>query len=260
MRKPIFDVIRAQRGKGFTQKEVEAIDQMLDTLGIPRDEAPVVNPKPKNLPESVAPTDDVGLDNPNDFFSSVKASLFRNSLKPDQKKGLEAVLAAAKDAGWPLAFVAYGLATAYHETAYTMQPVVEAFWLSESWRERNLRYYPYHGRGYVQLTWKDNYERADNELGLQGRLIAWDPVGQREVWRYQHAGPWNGGVLATAGNLVFQGRADGRLLAYDAVSGERLWDFNAGLGISAPPIGVVTMIPSTSASTKKMMTWLNSTG
>lgn len=172
MRKPIFDVIRAQRGKGFTQKEVEAIDQMLDTLGIPRDEAPVVNPKPKNLPESVAPTDDVGLDNPNDFFSSVKASLFRNSLKPDQKKGLEAVLAAAKDAGWPLAFVAYGLATAYHETAYTMQPVVEAFWLSESWRERNLRYYPYHGRGYVQLTWKDNYERADNELGLQGRLIA----------------------------------------------------------------------------------------
>ncbi len=79
-------------------------------------------------------------------------------------KGLEAVLGAAKAAGWPLAFTAYALATACHETAYTMQPVREAFWLSENWRRTHLRYYPFYGRGYVQLTWKANYERADREL------------------------------------------------------------------------------------------------
>jgi hypothetical protein len=80
------------------------------------------------------------------------------------------VLSAAKEVGWPVAFTAYALATACHETAYTMQPVREAFWLPESWRSKNLRYHPFYGRGYVQLTWKDNYVRADRELGLGGRL------------------------------------------------------------------------------------------
>ena len=62
--------------------------------------------------------------------------------------------------------LAYILATAYWETARTMKPVVEAFWLSEEWRSRNLRYYPWHGRGYVQLTWLANYLRAGKELDL----------------------------------------------------------------------------------------------
>lgn len=55
---------------------------------------------------------------------------------------------------------AYVLATTQWETAHTFKPVKEAFWLNEGWRERNLkRYYPYYGRGYVQLTWKKNYEK-----------------------------------------------------------------------------------------------------
>lgn len=61
---------------------------------------------------------------------------------------------------------AYILATAFWETARTMKPVKEAFWLSEDWRRRNLRYYPWYGRGYVQLTWEDNYKRAGEKLGL----------------------------------------------------------------------------------------------
>lgn len=60
---------------------------------------------------------------------------------------------------------AYILATAYWETNKTMKPVIEAYWLSEAWRKKNLRYYPYHGRGYVQLTWKENYIRAGKRLG-----------------------------------------------------------------------------------------------
>ena len=54
---------------------------------------------------------------------------------------------------------AYVLATAEWETAHTMKPVKEAFWLSEDWRRRNLRYYPFYGRGYVQLTWETNYKK-----------------------------------------------------------------------------------------------------
>ena len=61
---------------------------------------------------------------------------------------------------------AYVLATAYWETARTMKTVVEAFWLSEAWRKANLRYYPWHGRGYVQLTWRANYIKAGNALGV----------------------------------------------------------------------------------------------
>ena len=68
-----------------------------------------------------------------------------------------------------------------------------------------------------------------------GRLLAWDPVQQKEVWRKEHVSPWNGGTLTTAGNLVFQGTADGRFIAYDARNGQELWQANVGTGIVAAP-------------------------
>jgi putative chitinase len=172
MRKPIFETIRAQRGKGFTAEEVKAIDALLDRLGLEQDEAPVAAPIAD--PVTVVPVEagPVGLDNSEAFFGALRESgIFAKALKPDQVKGLETVCSAARAASWPLAFTAYALATACHETAYTMQPVREAFWLSENWRRSNLRYFPFYGRGYVQLTWKNNYDRADRELELGGRLI-----------------------------------------------------------------------------------------
>lgn len=69
-----------------------------------------------------------------------------------------------------------------------------------------------------------------------GYLVAWNPVTQRQAWRVQHKGLWNGGTMATAGNLVFQGTADGFLRAYDGESGKEVWKFNAGLGIVGAPI------------------------
>ena len=57
--------------------------------------------------------------------------------------------------------IAYVLATVEWETAKTFKPVREAFFLgdkAEEWRKKNLRYYPFYGRGYVQLTWRDNYQ------------------------------------------------------------------------------------------------------
>jgi len=71
---------------------------------------------------------------------------------------------------------------------------------------------------------------------ISGRLVAWDPVAQREAWRVEHTNPRSGGTLSTAGKLVFQWRADGRLCAYDARSGRELWQFDAGVGIGAPPM------------------------
>lgn len=71
---------------------------------------------------------------------------------------------------------------------------------------------------------------------LSGSLVAWNPVTQTEAWRVDHAGPWNGGVLSTAGGLVFQGLATGEFFAYDSSSGRRLWSFDTHIGIMAAPI------------------------
>ncbi len=69
-----------------------------------------------------------------------------------------------------------------------------------------------------------------------GFLLAWDPVAQREKWRVQHPMMWNGGTLVTAGDVVFQGTADGRFVAYHALSGDRLWVVNVGGGVIATPM------------------------
>lgn len=68
-----------------------------------------------------------------------------------------------------------------------------------------------------------------------GHLLAWNPVAQKEVWRAEYVSPWNGGTLTTAGNLVFQGTADGRFIAYDAATGEVLWQTPVGSGVVAAP-------------------------
>jgi quinohemoprotein ethanol dehydrogenase len=73
-------------------------------------------------------------------------------------------------------------------------------------------------------------------LAVSGRLVAWDPVKQAEAWGVDYPTPWNGGTLATAGNLVFQGTADGRFVAYRASDGAPLWESSVGTGIVAGPI------------------------
>lgn len=65
---------------------------------------------------------------------------------------------------------AYILATTEWETNRTFEPVKEAYWLSEDWRKKNLRYYPWYGRGFVQLTWEENYKKAGTKIGVN--LIA----------------------------------------------------------------------------------------
>lgn len=78
--------------------------------------------------------------------------------------------------------------------------------------------------------------RAGALAATKGSLVAWDPVAQKERWRIAFKGPWNGGVLATGGNLVFQGNSSKEFVAYDATSGKQLWAFGAQTGIMAAPI------------------------
>jgi quinohemoprotein ethanol dehydrogenase len=94
--------------------------------------------------------------------------------------------------------------------------------------------------------WRANPGKAGIAVGLRepdsmprpypGSLQAWDPVRQRQVWSVPLPELWNAGTLTTAGGLVFQGTATGQFCAYHAATGKLLWSYNAGLGISAPPI------------------------
>ena len=78
--------------------------------------------------------------------------------------------------------------------------------------------------------------KAFIKSGLKGHLAAWDPVARKEVWRAELGRPWNGGVLSTAGNLVFQGTGMGEFIAYGADTGVRLWSAETQAGVLAAPI------------------------
>jgi alcohol dehydrogenase (cytochrome c)/quinohemoprotein ethanol dehydrogenase len=69
-----------------------------------------------------------------------------------------------------------------------------------------------------------------------GALVAWDPVAQKAAWTVPYKSPWNGGTLATAGNLVFQGDAEGNFNAYSADGGKKLWSTPVQTGAMAAPM------------------------
>ncbi len=69
-----------------------------------------------------------------------------------------------------------------------------------------------------------------------GSLLAWDPAEKKVAWQARHSSFWNGGVLSTAGDVVFQGNGEGYFQAYNALSGELLWEVDAQRGINAAPV------------------------
>lgn len=114
------------------------------------------------------------------FFDKVRASLFGGALKPEQVVGLETILAEAERRKESVNNSAYALATTHLETGATMQPVREGFAKSDAAARAYVRkHYAkkygkpagpyghyYYGRGYVQLTWLFNYEKAKTRLGF----------------------------------------------------------------------------------------------
>jgi quinohemoprotein ethanol dehydrogenase len=82
-----------------------------------------------------------------------------------------------------------------------------------------------------------------------GVLVAWDPIGKAERWQVDHPVTINGGVLSTAGGLVFQG-TPGKLYAYEAKTGKTLWSYDTQSIILGAPSTVmmngrqVILVPS----------------
>jgi quinohemoprotein ethanol dehydrogenase len=118
--------------------------------------------------------------------------------------------------------------------------------IQEGWVERS----EIEGWEYTELNIEDhNYGPAVNNLGHQSRarsyadgsdapgfLVAWDPKAQEARWTVPLAGYWNGGTMTTSTGLVFQGGGDGRFVAYDADTGEQLWETATNIGILGGPI------------------------
>jgi len=105
------------------------------------------------------------------FFDGFKSD-FDDSLEQSQVDGIEFLLTAFEnDMHWgDIRNIAYALATIYHECAGSMVPVEEGYYLGNEARvkkfQKTLRYFPFFGRGYVQLTWRKNYEHAGKALGI----------------------------------------------------------------------------------------------
>src|SRR5437867_5596772 len=72
--------------------------------------------------------------------------------------------------------------------------------------------------------------------GHMSEAIAWDPIKNVKVWGNKEELPFMGGMLPTAGGLVFHGNIQGWFKALDARTGQLLWQFNTGSGISAGPV------------------------
>jgi hypothetical protein len=102
------------------------------------------------------------------YFEKIRPSMFAGAMNQQQVDG-QCVLVQLwnyQATGTPmtdLRWLAYLLATVYHECATKMWPVTE--YGTQEYLQ-SLEYYPYIGRGFVQLTWKENYERASAILGL----------------------------------------------------------------------------------------------
>ncbi|AMY08539.1 Quinohemoprotein alcohol dehydrogenase ADH-IIG precursor [Luteitalea pratensis] len=72
--------------------------------------------------------------------------------------------------------------------------------------------------------------------GYRGALLAWDPIARKAAWRAERRGAYNGGTLAVAGGVVFQGTIDGHFLAMDAKTGKELWSFDNQAATLAGPV------------------------
>lgn len=110
------------------------------------------------------------------FYDTLRPTL---NLTRQNVLGTDKILAYGQARGTETNDLAYILATAWWESGQTMHPVVEAFWMSEDWRRRNLRYHPWHGRGLVQTTWRENYVKIGNLLGVDftkqpSKLLQWE--------------------------------------------------------------------------------------
>ena len=112
-------------------------------------------------------------------------------------------------------------------------------WTVHNWWP--MSYHPGTGLVYIPATDRKPNTHAEVETGewmqqTEGRLIAWDPLQQAERWSVEEPIATNGGVISTAGNLVFQGQGSGEFAAYAADTGKKLWSIDTGSAIESIPV------------------------
>jgi quinohemoprotein ethanol dehydrogenase len=112
-------------------------------------------------------------------------------------------------------------------------------WTVHNWWP--MSYDPGTGLVYIPATDRKPDTNSKVETGewmeqTQGQLIAWDPVSQSERWSVEEEIATNGGVLSTAGNLVFQGQGSGEFAAYTADTGKKVWSIDTGSAIESIPV------------------------
>jgi alcohol dehydrogenase (cytochrome c)/quinohemoprotein ethanol dehydrogenase len=113
---------------------------------------------------------------------------------------------------------------------------VPAYYLAQKdWKESDIGFQVGLDTGKTAMP-ADKATRALAKSMTTGSLVAWDPVKQVKAWSVAYPGPWNGGTLATAGNLVFQGTAGSQFIAYRADTGAKLWSFPTQTGVIAAPM------------------------
>ncbi len=137
----------------------------------------------------------------------------------------------------------------WHAGADSAVAIWPSMWGAHNWHA--MAWHPEHKLSYIPVmdvpSIVSNYADGDFEDTLElvteidgkpfspGKLVAFDPLAGKPRWIVEHKLPFNGGAMATAGNLVFQGDAEGRFSAYAADSGERLWSVSTGSAITAAP-------------------------
>lgn len=170
-RRLIFDAAKARGAVFTTRAHVEVMDMAIDAaLAGMVPTSPSVAPTSPSKPPVVVCH---GLADAAPFFDHMRSTrILGPTLTASEVQGCEAILKACAEAGWSVSWTAYALATAYHETASTMQPIREygkgkGRKYGVAGADGQIAY----GRGYVQLTWPYNYEKADAELNLGGRLV-----------------------------------------------------------------------------------------
>jgi len=106
-------------------------------------------------------------------------------------------------------------------------------------KDRDAEFHPgrmYQGIDYEAVVAPDDETTEMIRTYAWGELVAWDPVAKKTRWTARNRFFHNGGVLATAGGLVFQGTNEGHFNAYDGVTGTKLWTYSTGNGIISGPI------------------------
>jgi len=196
-------LLKASAALDRAQMAVVEAQQLVDAaIGLASAQDAVAAPTAPASPPVAPPAGTAGLSDPAAFFDVLRRSkVLGPTLEPGEVSGCEAILAACAGK-MPTSWAAYALGTAFHETAGTMQPVREAYWLDETSANKYFTrmYGPegqrgdyarkhgntrpgdgplFAGKGFVQLTWACNYKTAGAALGLplyEQPHLAMDPV------------------------------------------------------------------------------------